>query len=282
MKRVLRGRDELGIIYQYIIDRANYVSVKETSGQKEKFDWEYLVRILRYHGVFPLFYRAFSTTPEGNVDDVRDHLRSHYYSIVMRNQLLCSELVRILGLFKAESIEVISFKGPTLAALAYGSISQRQFADIDLLVHFEDLEAVRQIMEAEAYWPYFRAYRRPIVRLTKAQKRSYLRNYHEYEFRREDGMQVDLHWHTAPRQFPFRLDPERLWSDLQIVSLEEGDVSTFSSENLLLYLCVHGAKEQWRRLAWVIDLDRLLRAHGDMNWDIILREARNAHATRAL
>lgn len=249
----------------------------------QNFNWEYLLDASRQHGVYPLLYHAVTATDHELVPtNVLNQLRDHFRLLVVRNQLLARELTRLLRLLKVQSIQAIPFKGPTLAVLAYGALSLRPFADLDLLVCHRDLEGAKQILEAEGYRPYYRAYVGPITRLSEAQRRSYLHNYHEYELRRDDGTQIDLHWHTAPRRFPFRLDPQRLRSTLQTVSLEGENVSTFTTENLLLFLCMHGAKEQWRKLAWIVDLDRLLRAQTGIDWDAVCREARISHGQHAL
>ncbi|HEY3839236.1 MAG TPA: nucleotidyltransferase family protein, partial [Bryobacteraceae bacterium] len=57
------------------------------------------------------------------------------------NMTLTAELFRILGLFNKSGIEVIPFKGPTLAVAAYGDLSLRMFADLDILVSEQDLDA---------------------------------------------------------------------------------------------------------------------------------------------
>ncbi len=280
-KQVLTERADLRIIFDHAQSQAKITRSKSETDGLAHNDWDSLIGVARHHGVLPLVYEAVSAVST-SASQGKDRLREHYYSIVLRNQLLCNELSRILGLLEAESIRAISFKGPTLAVLAYGSISMRQFADIDLLVRVEDRETALAILEAEDYAPYFRAYRRPIARLSKAQAASYLRNYHQYELSGTDGKQVDLHWHTAPRRYPFRLDPDRLWADTGRVSLGGHAIATLSMENLILYLCMHGAKERWQKFGWVVDLHRLLESDVDIDWDIVRREARHAHATRVL
>jgi len=43
-------------------------------------------------------------------------------------------------------IEMLNWKGPTLAIQAYGDLSLRQFIDIDTLVKHEDLEKAKAIL----------------------------------------------------------------------------------------------------------------------------------------
>ena len=56
--------------------------------------------------------------------------------------LLTSELIKIMKLLEENDIKAIAFKGPTLAQLAYGDVTLRQYVDLDLLVEL-DLEHIQ-------------------------------------------------------------------------------------------------------------------------------------------
>jgi hypothetical protein len=93
---------------------------------------------------------------------------------------------------------------------------------------------------------------------------------------------VDLHWDLAPRSFVFRLHAREVMSRLQSVSLAGTTVRTFSAEDLVLYLAMHGAKHLWRRLEWIASLAESIRATPDLDWTILVQRAEHAHATRML
>jgi hypothetical protein len=50
----------------------------------------------------------------------------------------------------------------------------------------------------------------------------------------------------------------------------------------LLVLCMHGSKHFWSRLIWVCDVARLIDAHPGLDWDEIVREARERGLWRAV
>jgi hypothetical protein len=93
---------------------------------------------------------------------------------------------------------------------------------------------------------------------------------------------VDLHWDLAPRSFVFKLHAEEVISRLQSVSLAGTTVETFGAEDLVLYLSMHGAKHLWRRLEWIVSLAEVLRATPQLNWDLLVQRAEQAHASRML
>jgi hypothetical protein len=43
-------------------------------------------------------------------------------------------------------------------------------------------------------------------------------------------------------------------------------VETFSSEDALIALCMHGSKDFWARLAWVADVAELIESHPRLDW----------------
>lgn len=55
---------------------------------------------------------------------------------------------------------------------------------------------------------------------------------------------------------------------------------TLGAERLLLYLCMHGGKHSWARLAWLYDLQFTLHASPNADWPMIWRLARQNGAER--
>lgn len=68
---------------------------------------------------------------------------------IARNLALESELLRVVELLHPH--RVISFKGPLLTRLIYGSLSERVSFDIDVLVEPGDFEDVLNRLEADGY-----------------------------------------------------------------------------------------------------------------------------------
>ncbi len=71
---------------------------------------------------------------------------------------------------------------------------------------------------------------------------------------------------VARYQTPMVIDPFQ-------VSLEGKMVPAFFPEDLLLILCLHGAKQCWSRLSWLCDLAELIRVYERLDWGKVLREA---------
>ncbi len=70
-----------------------------------------------------------------------------------RNAVLSLELVRIVTLCRKRKIPVAAFKGPLLAEQAYGKLALREFVDLDVVVHSEDVPAASRLLLDCGYLP---------------------------------------------------------------------------------------------------------------------------------
>ena len=71
--------------------------------------------------------------------------------IFSKNLLMTGELIKILKLLKVNDINAIPYKGPVLANLAYGTISLREFNDLDIFVNKCDTYEVYKLMLSLGY-----------------------------------------------------------------------------------------------------------------------------------
>jgi hypothetical protein len=238
----------------------------------QEINWDYLFATAQAHGLLPLLHKHFA-----------DLAPTHFLSRLKRESVansqnvlhLIAKQLRIYKLFKENNIPVALFKGPLLAQMAYGEISLRQAGDIDILINRGHFEQARALLESLGY--------EMSPHLTPAQLASHLSNHCELQFMRDEWFTVvDLHWDLAPRSFIFNLHADEVMSRLQTVSLAGTTVETFGPEDLVLYLSMHGAKHLWRRLEWITSLAEVLRATPELNWDLLVQRAEQAHATRML
>jgi hypothetical protein len=234
---------------------------------REEIDWEYLLRTAHRHGVAPLLYwNLDAACPKAVPEKAFESLRDRFRANSSRNLSLTGELLRILKLFEVHGIPVVPYKGPALAASVYGNLALREFMDLDILVHRHDVPRAKGILASMGY--------RARYPLTRAQEEIFLRSQFEHIFTRDDGkVVVELHWELTERHFlPF--ETERLWGRLEPVMLGGKALQTFSPEDMLLILCVHGAKHAWERLAWICDLAELIRLRQEgIGWEEVLARA---------
>ncbi len=234
---------------------------------REDLDWEYLLQTAQQHATMPILYQSLTTAcPQAVPKAVLDQLREHFYSNTRRNFALTGELLKCLNLLEAHGIPAVPYRGPVLAASVYGDFNLRQFGDLDILVHKKDVMRAQDLLISQGY--------RPEFQLNRAQEAAYLRAQSEHKVVLDEGpVIVEIHWRLTEGYFSFPLDPEQLWERLEPVSLAGKEVQTFSPEDLLLILCVHGTKHLWERLGWICDVAKLVCAHEAMNWQWVMEQA---------
>jgi hypothetical protein len=242
---------------------------------REDIDWLRVLELARKHRMMPLLYwhlgvGAFEAIPT----HFSEELRSSFHQNSLRNLQLTGELLRITRTFEAHTIPIVPYKGPVLAAMAYENLALREFNDLDILVHKQDVARARDLLISMGY--------RQQNRLAKAQEAAFLKTQREYVFARKDGTVVELHWAVMPRILSFELEPEDLWDRVSSITLGGDTVSTFSPDDTLLFLCAHGSKHFWYRLAWICDVAELIRVTETIDWERLTEHAGRLGAQRML
>lgn len=239
-------------------------------------DWDYLYRLAKRHSVLPLLYVQLNANAQVDVPPAQlERLRSKFRDNAARNLYLAGELERIITLFKSEGVAVLPYKGPALAASAYGDISLRRYVDLDILVRKGDVPRAKELLCSRGF--------RPSQRLSPAQERILLGAQHNLPFSRDGGLLlVELHWEVAGRQFAPSSFGQGFAERVETVRLLNLEVESLSTEDLLLSLCVHGTKHLWERLAWVCDIAELVGARPQLDWRQLTERAGKLRAGRML
>lgn len=225
----------------------------------EGLDWGRVMALAEWHGLRPLLHRHLDGLEEVP-GPVRIALWAEAAAIARRNRAMDAELGRVAGLLEEAGIVAVAYKGPTLAVRAYGEVGLREFGDLDLLVPRAEVLRARNLMVRKA--DYVREYE-----LTDAAEKALVDSHAQYHLvvrSRGLGHLVELHWKSDP-DFPVeRLeDPE--W--MHMARGQDPRVPTLPDEDLMLVLCIHGAKHAWLSLGWLVDVAELLRAGMPIDWE---------------
>lgn len=239
-------------------------------------DWERLRREAVRHGVSPLLLPYLRRAPGHAVPEGLLHaLREEGRDESRLGLRLSTQLLRILTHFTEAGIPILPYKGPVLAVEAYGQLGLRPFVDLDFLVHSRDLERARQALVQLGFEAF--------PHLSPARSRAFYAAECECWFDLPDkSAPVEVHWAVRERVFSFPMDLEGVFRRARTVQLCGASVPSVAPEDLLLILCIHGAKHAWSKLKWLLDLDRILAAHPDLDWEALLEQARSLRSTRLL
>lgn len=231
--------------------------IKRVKGLLEQnIDFTALINLAERHRVKTLLYHnlnkyASESIPQSYLQQMQGECRNNSW----RNMYLTKELVAILKLFEANEIKAISFKGPVLAASAYGNLSLRQISDLDFLVEEQNFQKAVELLLSQEY--------KLIVQVPW-----------EFHLKSSDRpYSIDLHREIVPKHLSCSLSSNYIWENLESFSFYGTTIQNLTPEASLLIICLNGTKEYWNRLNRICDLAELIQAHPELDWQRVLEQA---------
>jgi hypothetical protein len=264
-----RARDpELEIVLACV--RAASVDVRLIA---PTIDWSKVLQLAARHDVLPIVHLHLSRcsfVPES----VRVRLSQAADRHTRNSLLLGARLLAVMSTLEEHGIAAIPFKGPTLAESAYGNMAYRQCEDLDLFIAPSDVSACRGILEQQGY-------RGPFP-VSPGQRKMLLWSANQIELRSPDNVWVELHWSAAPRAFGIDISVDDLKRRCRRFQFRNHSQRALSAEDLLLVLCVHGAKHQWCKIKWICDVAAIIRSEPAIDWDTLRSVARRTGTERMI
>jgi Uncharacterised nucleotidyltransferase/Methyltransferase domain len=238
-------------------------------------NWDEVMACAHEHKLGPLLQERFGAMDApGLPPDQKEKLAELARELAKNNLVYMGEMLSLCGTFETAGIPAVPFKGPALAWLAYRSFALRTCVDLDFVVPQRYIPQAMSALQAIGYFPQFD----PIE--AHAGQRGSAPG--QYAFAPNDKRRfLELHTERTLRYFSRPLNLDEMNS--RAIPLEIGgrNVRTFSVEDLLVMLCVHGAKHFWERLAWIVDIGQLISAQ-NVDWTRLLGIAEQMESTRFL
>ncbi|MBN1537855.1 MAG: nucleotidyltransferase family protein, partial [Anaerolineales bacterium] len=228
----------------------------ETAALMDAFseaDWELFARMAKAEGVAPLMHFAFSRSSYALPEAIRLKLQMAYYETAAFNQMILTEMGRVVQALNEADIPVIVLKGAVLATTIYPDPALRPMSDLDLLVKTEDLERAKELILSLGYYE-------PIPEMAKGFNRMIG---HEYKLHKlaQPKISVELHWSVISGDYDRRTPSlDLLWKNRKtIISQNENsnhliEIFSLSPEYLLCYLIGHLIIQHGKstgRLVWL-------------------------------
>jgi hypothetical protein len=231
-------------------------------------DWNRFYKTACARGVAPLVYTTLLSRAAKSVPDrILTALQAYFHQQATFGKFRALELLRLLDLFQENGVRAIAYKGPVLAEIAYGSLTLREFQDVDILVGKQEIFRARDLLLAEGY-RWCEHYPNPF-------DVGSLDRHHAFSFIHDQlRCSVDLHWRLSEPPFDrFCLDIADLSRRAEKRLLLGKEVLSLCREDLLLCLCFHAAKHHWAQLKWLCDLAELVNRNHDLDWETVWKRA---------
>jgi putative nucleotidyltransferase-like protein len=236
-------------------------------------DWPTVLELGRKHRLVPLLHTHLNSVAEDLVPDAtRATLRAEFTENAAKNLALGLELLAVNDLFASQGLRALPYKGPTLAQCIYGSLAARQMKDADILLGSADVDRAVSLLAARDY--------SPVLRVSPAARRLGL-EYQVVLARPSDATILELHWSIVPRAMAPAVTLEDLWPHRLDTAILGRTLPSPSHEDMLVILCIHGAKHRWARLEWICGVAELLRSK-PLDWIRVKTRAERWHASRML
>jgi hypothetical protein len=248
--------------------------IRELAAQP--LDWDYLLYEAEENSITPLLAKHLAEfAPDAAPSAANERLKKTCRANTVRNLYLTADLIRVLELFREKGIEAASYKGPVLAAQAYGDVGLREFEDVDVVLRQRDLPGAHEVILSLGYKPKFDWILSPGASAALVPG--------EYNYRDiERRAMVELHTEQTLRHFPVPPNLDEFFQHTIQVGVAGREIPTFAPEYLLPMLCIHGSKDFWERFSWMADVAELVQACPEMDWAKTLAVAESVHAVRIL
>jgi hypothetical protein len=237
---------------------------------RDRVDWNLLWQLARTQSVAPLVYRMLLSYGRGVVPtETMETFRRHVQARAMLSQLLTDELATLVESFAANGLGVAPLSGPTLALMAYGDLALRECADLDFIVRHDSRVQVRRLLWSRGY------------HLTEGGPYADEQQESSNCFVKKNGMfRVNLHSTMARPFLGIDLERQQFWNSLKPVKIGQRTIMTLGQEELLIMLCMHGARYVWEDLRSVCDVAELVRRRRGIDWSRVLFVSREWRCRR--
>jgi len=229
-------------------------------------NWDILLEFADEKCLIPILHGELSKFHSGQIpNEFLDELNKRFRESARYNLILKSELLRIIDEFNKNGLNIIPFKGVILSELLYGDLSIRPFSDLDLFIGKEDFLKANELLLNLNYLPQFDI--NPIS-INNYFESVYFSNYTH----KSSNIVIDLQWSIESMNYSFSLSLDKLINVSELSYISGKKVNTFSNEDLLILLSIHGSKHNWSRLIWICDIAKLLSSSYSFDWNKIFNK----------
>ncbi|MBK8901510.1 MAG: nucleotidyltransferase family protein [Anaerolineaceae bacterium] len=209
-------------------------------------EWEAAEWVVYWQNALPWLavrvYEAGITLPE----EVNGRLQTLNTASRARSRCMLDACTEIMAAFRQAGIQTVLLKGAVLAPFLYPDPLQRPLADLDLLIHPQDMAASREIMLKQLGFHYYSR---------SAEDEVYLRGERQANIWAPDNVQpVEIHFALREEYAGIGYElAEVMWAESEERPYWQGTTARIPNPAaLLLHVCAHTTSD------WLIQRGRLM------------------------
>ncbi|MDP2924723.1 MAG: nucleotidyltransferase family protein [Candidatus Omnitrophota bacterium] len=266
----------VSLIAQWIVNDRRLPEIEKILAQ-ESVNWEYFNSLLAQHELSSFAYSCLKNysalLPSGEVD----LLKKTYYFVLAYLAGLEKEFLEIADIFREQGVDLLPLKGSAFLIdnMYNGKTGLRPMVDIDILIKKQKISQAENLLETLGYQKELCGFKEDYWRR---------KNYHIAFAKNKSGKMfsiLELHWLL---DYPGKLWLlPSLWERIRKLQVGKREVALLSPEDTLFCLTLH-----LRRFGNVLSLKSacdfacLLTKYKDLDWDYILKEAKNGQMCASL
>lgn len=228
-------------------------------------DWQALYQLTTIHKITPEVWETLKKSPDLHIPNDATKLFELAVNSNRQKAMNCTRaLIKIISVLDNAKINSLPLKGTVLSLQSYANLASRHVGDIDLLLVDEaQVWKADQIIQDMGYRPLYLDFD-----LTPKQKQYYTRSFQDIVYYHDaSNITLELHFNWTATPYLFPLSKQQAWENQESLNIANTTIACLNSVDHLLYLCAHGAKHQWFRLKWLIDIPNVYKqlSHAQIN-----------------
>ena len=259
--------------YQFILSclQSFINKTEEWSCNFSEIDFEKVFELISHHHISSTIHIAITRLNfwDELPKSFCDKMNALFLTASFLAQIKSEEVKKVIQITLSHGIRILPWRGPVLAEQIYGTISSRNFGDLDFIFNKGDLKALKNALSEIGY------HRQKL----EIEEETLLEEEHALAFlKKEKGVsfELDFHWSIAEKYWNLNYPDKEIWSRLQKYNFRGNNIEILSPDDLILCLSIHhGLRSNWRKLKYICDFALIMKHYNTIDFLKLMNRAKS-------
>jgi len=212
-----------------------------------------LLYLIKYHQLSP-YLHYFKKSITKNVTTINEQILLKCQEQYFQN--ICKNLLYINFLKQSSPPPFVLVKGLVSSKLLYSDEGLRTFNDLDIFIKQKDYADWMMFLTDYDFTRYGNVSDNFPDKIIKKY------NFAQHFINKENNIAIDLHTNISNKMHPFQFDIAQFFTNTYNIEINGLQVSTFTSEYMIIYLLYHTFKHYYFKILWFVDLHKAFKILG--------------------